>query len=389
MAYKLSPITERVQKMRAKYRDTQPEICLSRYKIITEFYMNHPELGGILRRAKAFYEICKNIAIRIDDGEVIVGAQSAKYRAAALYPENSVGFLKEEIGSGYIQTRDIDPYIISDEDKEYLMSTIDYWMTQCMWAKTQAYMVDEYEGHDGNGITMLGRMTISDTPVGHFVTGYNKAIRVGFKAIRDEAVSKKAAIVEAGMPDGTIDQYNFYRAIAIVCDGMILLTKRYAALAAEQAAACTDPVRKTELEKMAECLNWTMENPARNFHEALQCLYMYQTCLCLDANMHGITFGRVDQYLGDYLDRDLENGTITPEYAQEMLDLFYLKVAEMNKPWSYGATQSNPGYTSGQMVSLGGVDKDGNDASNKVTFMMLQSMGRLVLHDPPHSLRIH
>ena len=68
---------------------------------------------------------------------------------------------------------------------------------------------------------------------------------------------------------------------------------------------------KAELEKMAECLNWTMENPARNFHEALQCLYMYQTCLCLDANMHGITFGRVDQYLGDYLDRDLENGTIT------------------------------------------------------------------------------
>ena len=100
MAYKLSPITERVQKMRAKYRDTQPEICLSRYRIITEFYMNHPELGGILRRAKAFYEICKNIAIRIDDGEVIVGAQSAKYRAAALYPENSVGFLKDEIGSG-------------------------------------------------------------------------------------------------------------------------------------------------------------------------------------------------------------------------------------------------------------------------------------------------
>ena len=389
MAYKLSPISERVAKMRERYRTTQPEICLARYKIITEFYMNHPELSGILRRAKAFYDICEKIPVRIDDDEVIVGAQSAKYRAAALYPENSVAFLKEEVGSGYISTRDIDPYIISDEDKEYLMSTIDYWMGECMWAKTEAYIIDEYDQHDFNGITMLGKMTISDTPVGHFVTGYNKAIRTGFKAIRDEAIAKKQAIIDAGMPHDTVDQYNFYRAIAIVCDGMILLTKRYAKLAEEKAAVEQNPVRKAELEKMAECLNWTMENPARNFHEALQCLYMYQTCLCLDANMHGITLGRVDQYLGDFLDRDLENGVITQEYAQEILDLFYLKIAEMNKPWSYGATQANPGYTSGQMVSLGGIDKDGNDASNKVTYMMLQSMGRLVLHSPPHSLRIH
>ena len=77
MAYKLSPITERVQKMRAKYRDTQPEICLSRYKIITEFYMNHPELGGILRRAKAFYEICKNIA-RVDTEEELEALPEAR-----------------------------------------------------------------------------------------------------------------------------------------------------------------------------------------------------------------------------------------------------------------------------------------------------------------------
>ena len=160
-------------------------------------------------------------------------------------------------------------------------------------------------------------------------------------------------------------------------------------MAEEKAAIEKNPERKAELEKMAECLNWTMENPARNFHEALQCLYMYQTCLCLDANMHGISFGRVDQYLGDFLDRDLENGTITMEYAQELMDLFYLKVAEMNKPWSYGATQSNPGYTSGQLMTMGGVDEDGNDASNAVTYMMLQTSGRLVLHDPPQALRIH
>ena len=74
--YKLKPITERVEKMRAKYRDTKPEICTSRYRIITKFYMENPQMEGILKRAKCFREICENIAIRIDDGEVIVGAQS-------------------------------------------------------------------------------------------------------------------------------------------------------------------------------------------------------------------------------------------------------------------------------------------------------------------------
>ena len=120
MAYKLAPITQRVAKMRERYRTTAPEICLARYKIITEFYTSHPELSGILRRAKAFYDICEKIPVRIDDDEVIVGAQSAKYRAAALYPENSVGFLKEEVGSGYISTRDRRGQRLPDEHHRLL-----------------------------------------------------------------------------------------------------------------------------------------------------------------------------------------------------------------------------------------------------------------------------
>lgn len=387
--YKLKPITERVAKMREKYRTTKPEICTSRYRLITEFYMNNPDMTGIIKRAKNFKNICENIAIRIDEGEVIVGAQSSKYRACALYPENSVAWLKEELESGYISTRDIDPYIVSDEDREYILSTIDFWLKECMSAKTDAYIVDEYKPIALNGVLLFGPRGQTASPVGHFCTGYNTAIRKGFAAIKAEADAKKAELVEQGLPGSTIEQYSFYRAVSIVCEGMITLTKRYSRLAAEKAAVERDSVRKKELETMAEVLDWCMEKPCRTFHEALQCLYMYQTCLCLDANMHGMSFGRVDQYLGDFYDNDIKAGRITPEYAQELMDLFYLKVAEMNKPWSYGATQANPGYTSGQLMTLGGVDKDGNDATNAVTYMMLQASGRLVLHDPPQALRIH
>jgi formate C-acetyltransferase len=389
MAYTLKPITERVAKMREKYRDTQPEICIARYKLITEFYMEHPEMQGILKRAKNLKNILDNIPIRIDDGEIIVGAQSAKYRAAALYPENSVDWLKEEVGNRRISTREIDPYILDEGDREYILSTIDFWTKECMSAKTDAQIVDEYFPVAGNGVTMFSAQGQTGSPVGHFCTGYNTAIRKGFGAIKAEAEAKRKEFIDNALPGQSIDQYNFYRAVSIVCDAIIGYTKRYARLVEEKAAVEKDPARKKELDMMAESLNWTVEKPARNFLEATHCLFIYQTCLCLDANMHGMSFGRVDKYLGDYLENDIANGTLTEEYAQEIMDLFYLKVAEMNKPWSYGATQSNPGYTSGQLMTMGGMDKDGNDASNKATFFMLQTVGRLILHDPPQALLIH
>ncbi|MDR2355821.1 MAG: hypothetical protein LBE16_06465 [Clostridiales Family XIII bacterium] len=387
--YTLKPITPRVARMRERYRDTKPEICAARYRLITEFYTANPDMTGILKRAKCLKHICENIPVRIDAGEIIVGAQSAKYRAAALYPENSVDWLKREVESRFISTRNIDPYILAEEDRTYILSTVDFWMKECMSAKTDANIIDEYIPLSGNGVTLFSRQGQCNAPVGHFATGYDTAIRKGFGAIKEEAERKRAEYIEAGMPNATIEQYNFYRAVSIVCDAIILLTKRYAKRAAELAAAETDAQRKRELDMMTEALSHTVEKPARNFLEAVQCLFMYQTVLCLDANMHGISFGRVDQYLGDFYDRDIAAGTLTPAYAQEILDLFYLKVAEMNKPWSYEATQSNPGYTSGQLMTLGGVKADGSDASNAVTHMMLQTMGRLVLHDPPQALRIH
>jgi formate C-acetyltransferase len=255
------------------------------------------------------------------------------------------------------------------------------------------FMPDYLQKHAMNGVTMYGLFGDSGqqcgSPVGHFCGNFNNLLDNGLGAIRKEALERMKKLEEDGIFGSSIDQYQFYRAVSIVTGAMITLTKRYAKLAEEKAAAERDPDRKKELLDMADTLNWCMENPARGFQDAVQMIYMYQTCMCLDACMHGISFGRLDQYLGRYYDRDLAAGRITQARAQEILDLFYLKVAEMNKIWSYGATKSGPGYTSGQLMTLGGVDKDGKDATNAVTFMMLQSAGRLVLHDPPQALRIH
>ena len=387
--YTLSPISARVAALREKYRDTKPEICTARYRLVTEFYMENPQLTGILKRAMNFRNICLNIPVRIDEGEVIVGAQSGKYRACALYPENSIRTLLDEVRSGRISTRQIDPYIISEEDREYILRTGGFWLKECLSAKVDANTLNGYIPHTGSGTTTFKLKGQSIAPVGHFCAGYDRAVRKGFAAIKAEAETYMSELESEGVGGDSINKYNFYRAVSIVCDGMITLTKRYSKLASDLAEKEKDPVRKKELETMADTLDWCMEKPCRNFHDAVQCLYMYQTCLCLDANMHGISFGRVDQYLGEYYERDIAAGKITPEYAQELMDLFYLKVAEMNKYFGSMPGSGSGGYTSGQLMTLGGVREDGSDATNAVTYMMLQASGRLLLHDPPQALRIH
>ncbi|MBR3555586.1 MAG: hypothetical protein IKN89_06720 [Oscillospiraceae bacterium] len=388
--YELKPMTLRVQRIRQKYRTTKPRIDINRYRLVTEFYMNNPQLTGILKRAKNLRNLFENMPVLINEDEVIVGWQGTTYRCCALYPETSFNWFMKELRADNIRERSVDPYDIDPEDEKYLLETGDFWAKHSMSAITDEYIPRYYRDHlDGNGSVCFSAHDNCESPVGHFVANFWTATQKGFGAIREEALAKMARLEEEGIFGDSIYQYNFYRAIDIVCEGIIHWSERYAAEALRQAEACTDPERKKELLEMADCLNWIMKNPCRNFHDALQCIYMYQLALCMDGQLHGISYGRVDQYLGRYYDQDIANGTITPEYAQELMDLFYLKVAECNKIWSEGATKSGPGYTSGQLMTLGGVDRDGRDATNAVTYMMLQASGRLVLHDPPQALRIH
>jgi formate C-acetyltransferase len=296
----------------------------------------------------------------------------------------------DELRRGIIPTRGVDPYDIDPEDEKYLLETGDFWVKNAMTPIVDEYMPRYHRDKmTGNGVLYFGPKGNCQSPVGHFVANFWTATQRGFKSIQDEAEEKMAKLEEDGIFGDSIYQYNFYRAVSIVSEGIIHWSEHYGDECARQAAECTDPKRKAELERMADTFHHIMKNPCRDFRDAVQCVYLYQLGLCMDGQQHGISFGRVDQYLGSYLDKDLAEGKITIEEAQEIMDCFFLKVAECNKIWSEGATSSNPGYTSGQLMTLGGVDKDGNDASNHVTFMMLAAASRLLLHTPPQALRVH
>ena len=393
--YVKAPISERVERIRNRYRSTKPKVDMARYKLVTEFYMENPQLTGILKRAKNLRNLFEHMPTPVFEDELIVGFQGATYRSSAVYPEFTFDWFvdevgrKDENGNRYITVRGTDPYDIDEEDAEYGLATAPFWIKYNHSRMADEYMPRGLRKIEGNGVVSFRTKGSCRAPVGHFTANQWKAVDRGFLSIAEEACAKMEQMEEEGIFGDSIFKYNFYRAVDIVCRGLIHYTERYAQECLRQAETCTDEKRKAELLDMADCLNWIMKNPARNLHDALQIVYLYHLSFCLDAQQHGTSVGRVDQYVGKYAEADIASGRLTRDEAQELVDCFILKLAECNKVISEDGAAANPGYTSGMLITSGGTDKDGNDASNCVTYMLLQASGRLALHSPPQALRIH
>ncbi len=387
--YQRSPISDRIARIREKCRSTAPELDINRYRLVTEFYMANPQLTGILKRAKNLRNLFENMPTPIWEDELIAGWQGAKFRSSAIYPEVSWTWFMEELRSNNIRTRSVDPYLLSEEDEKYLLETGDFWLKNNMSSIVNEYYPQVLKDTLTNsGVIPFNKSENAPAPVGHFNANFWNATQKGFGAIRDEARAKMRELEEKGIWGENVQKYHFYNAVEIVSEGIIIWSKRYGQEALRQAEACTDPQRKAELLQMADTFNWIMEHPCRNFRDAVQCTWLYQLAMCLDGQLHGISFGRIDQYLGHFYMKDLEKGDITPEEGQELIDSFFLKLMELNKIWSERATKSNPGYTCGTLTTLGGVDMWGNDATNPVTYMCLQASARMSLNTP-QALRVH
>ena len=386
--YQNVPISERVQMIRAMYRSKKPKIDISRYRLVTEFYMDNPQLIGVLKRAKNLRNLFEKMPTPVRDHELIVGHPGDEFRCSALYPEHSFFWFLNEIDT--FPTRGTDPYDLDPEDREYILKTGDFWLKNATCAAVDEVFPSEYYTDLlGNGVLNFGPKNNSGSPIGHYCGNFWTVVDKGLGAVLEEIRAKKHDMLEKGLQGDEGRSFQFYRAEELVVEGLIIYTKRYAAECLRQAANCANAQRKAELLDMADRLNRIIDKPCESYHDALQACFLYQLGLLLDSQPHGISYGRLDQYVGKYAERDLASGVLTQAQAQELTDMFILKVAEINKVWSEGATRSGPGYTSGQLITLGGVDRDGNDATNAATYMILQASARLKLHNPPLALRLH
>ncbi|MFC1534944.1 pyruvate formate lyase family protein, partial [Thermodesulfobacteriota bacterium] len=176
--------------------------------------------------------------------------------------------------------------------------------------------------------------------------------------------------------------YQFLRAAKLSCEAAIRLAKRYAALAKKTALEASDDQRRKELETIAEVCERVPENPPRNFWEALQSIRFIHLALYLeDGHGGGASLGRVDQSLYHYYLSDLEQGRISRQDAAELFASFWLKLAAMECVPPLHSRQSASGFA-GTRVILGGVDMEGDDAGNELTYLILHVVGHLKMGLP-------
>src|SRR5208283_3648286 len=182
----------------------------------------------------------------------------------------------------------------------------------------------------------------------------------------------------------------FYQAELIVLEAASHYLRRYAELARKMAVKEKNAGWKGDLLKISSHCDWVSENPPRTFWEALQLVYMAITILLIESNGHSVCFGRFDQYMYPFYRRDLEKGTTTKEFMQELIEILYIKDLWWTKLRDRLTVIPNSGRgMGGDSLTIGGVDKNGNDATNDLTYMCLDAHAHTRLGTPWLAVRWH
>ncbi len=397
--YQFRPVTERIALMRGRIRNRVIQYDSERAMIVTKAFKNCVNLVPTIRRPTILKAVASGVTLRVEDIDVLVGNRGRYFSSNVAYPENNEGagwvvnavrngeWTMGEDGLYHNPETDDLRLSASVEDIENIESIQEFWKYRtfdCIGDGWAPAGLDELCRIGATKHNVFMRHLIGCRP-GHLIAGYGKIIDVGYAAIRKQAQDWLDDHFGNVMGDD-VKKYLFYSSAVIACDAATIFIRRYGDECQKKAAAEKEPKRKAELGKMADSLYWISGNPARTFWEAVQAALLYDLLMYQDGCM-AFSIGRFDQFTYKYFKNDIENGTLTMDEAQEIVDAFFLKI----NSFYGGATQylvHMIGANTYHHTTIGGVDRDGHDATNPVSYMVLESIARLKLHDPTISLRI-
>lgn len=384
----------RTNKILNSFKDTRPRIDIERAKYFTESFRQTEGQPLILRWSKALKYLAENITVYIDADQLLVGRAGYQGRYGILYPELDGDFLGLAIEQ--MPTRVESPFSISEADARIVIEEIaPYWqgktfhenLAQALPKETLKYT---YDPKDPLKSRFIVNETASFRSSIQWVHDYEKVLKRGFKGIKAEA-EEKLALLDPLSPADTMEKAPFLEAVIIVCDAIVLWANRHAELAEELAARETSPKRKQELLDIAAICRWVPENPARSFREAMQAQWFTQMFSRMEQKTGTIiSNGRMDQYLYPYYQQDISTGLLTDEDALQLLECMWLAMAQFIDLYiSPTGGAFNEGYAHWEAVTIGGQTPDGQDATNELTYLFLQSKREFPLHYPDLAARIH
>ena len=374
---------ERTCRRLAAIRQSTFKIGIDRARLFTESFKMTEGKPLVLRWAMALKHIAEQIPLYISCDDLIVGkGDSQPGRCGILYPE--------------VDGAQVDQLQVSNEEVAKVLreEIAPYWKGNTLAEKYAKTLPEEtrrliYGENQDNIHQQLGLVMPSGTARSamNFTQDYQKVIQRGIKDIKREAQEKLEALES---PVEMVAKGAFLEAVITTCDAIVLWANRYAKLARQMAEKEGNPARKTELLEMAQTCEWVPENPARSFQEALQTQWFVQIFSRIEQKIGAaLGNGRMDQYLYPYYIKDLKKGTITREKAKELFESLWLNMSEAMMIFVTPTGGIAEGYAHFEGVTLGGKTRAGKDATNELSYLILESRDRLPTPYPDLAVRIH
>lgn len=381
----MSAMSERVQKLKELSVTTNPYISTERAELLTNFYKS----GGTalvstpVARALAFKYILENQSIFIGEGELIVGERGPAPRATPTYPELCCHKLED---LDILNTRERQPFHVSEDARRiYVEKIIRFWKGKTMRERVFASVSQEWmDAFDAGVFTEF----MEQRAPGHAILD-DKVYYKGFTDFKQEIQDRLDALNYFEDPEAYKKEQEL-KAMAITADALVAFAKRYAEKAQKLAAQERDPQRRNELLQIAEICSHVPAHPPRTFWEALQIYWFVHLGVIIELNVwDSFNPGRLDQNLYPFYKKDLQEGIMTKEFAQELLKCFWIKFNNHPAPPKVDITEEQSGtYQDFALINIGGVTEDGKDAVNELSYVLLDIIEEMRLIQPSTCIQL-
>ncbi len=361
--------TERVRKLNALLLSKRrPGVCLHRARAYTEVFAQTEGEPTVYRFAKAFARTLQDLPAIIADGELLVGSPTCKIRYASFFPEIASGWLRNEID--ILANRPWDPFDVTPEQVAEIKEMLPFWQGKTLLDHWQKAVPPELAQRVSNkGWADCWAMLLMHGY--HYTPPFEDVLKNGLSGYEARV---KEALVQVDPKDTTqLGKRHFYEALLIVIGAIKGFAGKYSQGALEWAHQESNPERKEELLKIAEITSHVPYYGARSFHEAVQVVCFIMALMHMEGTGPVYTLGRIDQYLYPYYKADIEKGILTREQAQELIELLFIKLTGTVMFWSSAGARCSPGYKPTQTICIGGLNTEGRDATNDLSYVILDA----------------